>query len=199
MALEFNEMSKQRQWGTIGFISVVVIAVFYYYVWAPRAEETMRLDAEIQQMQLANQRTRLIAGQLPQLEAELAMMEGQLATLSSILPEEQQTDTLLATLQQSATDVNLEIRRFDQQGEVLHDFYAEVPIQLDLVGSYHDLALFFDRVSKFGRIVTVGEVSIRALQAGGIDSIEAQCTASTFYFLPEVEVADPDAVAATGG
>ena len=123
----------------------------------------------------------------------------QLATLSSILPEEQQTDTLLRTLQQSATDVNLEVRRFDPQPEVLHDFYAEVPIQLDLVGSFHDLALFFDRVSKFGRIVTVGEVSIRALQDGGVYTIEAQCTASTFYFLPDVGVADPDAVAAAGG
>ncbi|MCH7823989.1 MAG: type 4a pilus biogenesis protein PilO [Acidobacteria bacterium] len=198
MAFEFNEMSKQGQWGTIGVICVAVIGAFYYYVWAPRAEETVQLSEQIEQMQLDNARTLLIAGQLPELEAELVVLEGRLATLSNILPDEQQTDSLLRTLQQSATDVNLEIRRFDQQAVILHDFYAEVPIQLDLVGSYHDLALFFDRVSKFGPIVTVGEVSIRALQAGGADTIQAQCTASTFYFLLEADVADPDAVATTG-
>ena len=199
MALEFNEMSKQGQWGTIGLICVAVVGVFYYYVWAPTAEETERLTLEITQMSLDNQRTRLIASQLPLLETELAVLEGQLVTLSNILPEEQQAVSLLRTLQQSATDVNLEIRRFDQQTVILHDFYAEVPIQLDLVGTYHDLALFFDRVSKLGPIVTVGEVSIRALQQVGADTIEAQCTASTFYFLPDDEATDPDAVGGAGG
>ena len=199
MAVEFNQMSKQAQWGTVFVICAAIIGVSYYYVWAPRALETAALSEQIQQMQLDNQRTRLIASQLPQLEAELMVLEAQLVTLFNILPEQQQTDTLLRSLQQSATDVNLEIRRFDQQAEIRHDFYAEVPIQLDLAGSYHDLALFFDRVSKFGPIVTVGEVSIQALQAGGVDTIEARCTASTFYFLPEVEVADPDAVGTTGG
>ena len=200
MALEFNEMSKQGQWGTVGCICVAFVAVFYFYVWAPTAEESTALEIEIQEMQLENNRTRLIAGRLPQLEAELELMEVQLTTLSNILPDEQQAVPLLGALQRSAADVNLEIRRFDQQGVILHDFYAEVPIQLDLVGRYHDLALFFDRVAKFGPIVTVGEVSIRALQqSNGIDTIEAQCTASTFYFLPESVVTDPDAVGATGG
>ena len=68
---------------------------------------------------------------------------------------------------------------------MLHDFYAEVPIELDLVGSFHDLALFFDRVSKFGRIVTVGQVAIQALDDGSPDTVQASCTASTFFFLPE--------------
>ena len=199
MALEFNEMSKQGQWGTIGGICVVAIGVFYIYVWSPRADETALLSQEIADIQLENQRTRQIAGDLEQLETELAVLEGQLETLSNILPEAQQTGTILRTLQQTATDVALEVRRFDPQTVVLHDFYAEVPIQLDLVGNYHDLALFFDRVSKFGRIVTVGEVSIRGLELGTDGTIEATCTASTFYFLPDAQVVDPDAAETTGG
>ena len=117
------------------------------------------------------------------------------------LPEQQQVDTLLRSLQLSATDMNLEIDRFDPQPEVIHDFYAEVPIQLDLVGNYHDLARFFDRVSKFGRVVTIGEVTIRALAADASpgNTIEATCTASTFYFLPDTEVVDLDAESGTGG
>jgi type IV pilus assembly protein PilO len=91
------------------------------------------------------------------------------------------------------------LRRFEQQNQILHDFYAEVPIQLDVVGTFHDLAMFFDRVSKFGRIVTVSEVSITAVTDAGTNTIQSLCTASTFYFLPESEVADPDAAATTGG
>ena len=175
MALEFNQMSKNGRWGLIGVICLILAGVFYMYVWQPNAERAVSLADQIQQIELENQRTRLIAGQLEDLEREVATMEGQLETLSHIL------------------------RRFENQPPVLHDFYAEVPVQLDLSGSFHDLAMFFDRVSKFGRIVTVGDVSIQAITDGGPDSIQSQCTASTFYFLPEAEGGDPEAAQTTGG
>jgi type IV pilus assembly protein PilO len=195
MAFDFNTMSKQGQWGVIGFFCVALVGVFYYYVWSPNAVLETRLRTEIGDIQLENQRTRQIANQLPQLEAELAEAEGQLAILSNILPEEQQTDALLRGLQQAASESNLAIRRTNFPSPIMHDFYAEMPMELELVGTYHDLAMFFDRISKFGRVVTVGQISIRTL-AEGANTIQASCTASTFYFLPEV--ATPEEGAATG-
>jgi type IV pilus assembly protein PilO len=195
MAFDFNTMSKQGQWGLIGFFCVALAGVFYYYVWSPNAVVETRLRTEIGDIQLENQRTRQVANQLPQLEAELEVAEAQLATLSNILPEEQQTDALLRSLEQAASDSNLAIRRTSFPAPILHDFYAEMPMELDLVGTYHDLALFFDRISKFGRVVTVGQISIRTL-AEGPNTIQATCTASTFFFLPDV--ATPEQGAATG-
>lgn len=198
MAPEFNDMSKQQQWGIIGGICAVILGAFYWYYWAPATVATTAKQAQINQMQLDNQRTQLIAGQLEELEAEVETMESQLATLATILPEEQETDVLLRRLQAAAVDTNLNLRSSTYQAPILHDFYAEGPIELDLVGSFHDLAMFFDRVSKFGRIVTVGQVTIAALADGGADTIQVQCTASTFYFLPEVEGPE-DAAASMGG
>ena len=156
MALDFKTMTKQQQWGMIGGMCVVLIGAFYWYSWKPTAEATAAKQTLITAMQLENQRTRLIAGQLEQLEAEVETMEAQLATLANILPEAQETDVLLRRLQSAAVDTNLEIRSSNYQAPILHDFYAEGPIELDLIGNFHDLARFFDRVSKFGRIVTVG-------------------------------------------
>ena len=201
MALEFNEMSKQQQWGVIGVVCAVFIGVFYMYVWSPTSEQATTLRGEISTIQLENQRTRQVAAQLSDLEAEVSAMETRLATLSNILPEEQQTDELLRRLEAAAAHSNLDLRSTSYPAAVLHDFYAEMPIELDLVGTFHDLAMFFDRVSKFGRIVTVGQVSINALADGGADTIQAQCTAATFFFLPDAVVVDPDAAAvgAQGG
>lgn len=198
MALEFNDMPKQQQWGVIGGLCVVILGLFYWFYWAPTAESTSAKRAQISQMEVDNQRTRLIAGQLAQLEAEVDTLESQLTTLANILPEEQETDALLRRLDSAAVDTNLLLRRSTYQAPVLHDFYAEMPIELDLVGSFHDLARFFDRVSKFGRIVTVGKVTISAVTDGSPNTIQAQCTASTFFFLPDVGVPE-DAAASTGG
>ena len=199
MALEFNQMSKQGQWGVIGILCAAILGAFYYFIWAPQAERANILDAQIVQMRIDNERTREIADQLPQLEAEVAAMEDQLETLRHILPEASETDALLRRLQSAAADTNLELQRTDYQPPVLHDFYAEQPIQLEVLGTFHDLARFFDRVSKFGRIVTVGRVSISAVTDGGPNTIQSQCTASTFYFLPEDQVSAQDAAATTGG
>ena len=199
MAFEFNQMSKNGQWGLVGLFCAVAAGVFYMYVWQPNAEQVVDLAGQVETIELENQRTRLVAGQLEDLEREVATMEGQLETLSHILPEQRETGELLRRLQSAAADTNIEMRRFENQPPVLHDFYAEVPVQLDLTGNFHDLAMFFDRVSKFGRIVTVGDVSIQATTDAGSSTIQSQCTASTFYFLPEVAGADPEAAQTTGG
>jgi type IV pilus assembly protein PilO len=199
MAPEFSQMSKQAQWGIVAGFCAVAIGAFYYYVWAPEAERTQTLETQITQMQLENQRTREIADQLPQLETDLAALEAQLGILTNILPEAQETDVLLRSLQSAAVDTNLELQRFDNQAAVLHDFYAEVPIQLDLLGTFHDLARFFDRISKFGRIVTVGQVTISAVTDAAPNTIQSKCTASTFYFLPEADVVGADDAAGQGG
>ena len=201
MALDFNEMSKQGQWGIVGAVCAVAIGSFYMYVWSPTAEQATTIRDEIGAIQLENQRTRLVAAQLTDLEAEVGEMERQLATLSNILPEEQQTDELLRRLEAAAAESNLDLRRTSYPTFVMHDLYAEMPIELDLVGTFHDLAMFFDRISKFGRIVTVGQVSINALAEGGPETIQAQCTAATFFFLPDAVVIDADGVAdgAQGG
>jgi len=195
MALDFSTLSRRGQWGVILFVCATMAVVFYIYVWQGNAESISRIDAEIATARLEIQRTRTIADQLPELQATLERLEARLETLSIILPPAAETDELLRRVEAAASDSNLDVLRTSFEDPIPHDFYAEKPFSLDVRGTYHNLARFFDRVGKFARIINIDQVNISALEGGGNDSIQAACTAKTFFFLEEEAAAAVEAAA----
>ena len=91
-----------------------------------------------------------------------------------------------------AKKVGVQIKSIQREPEVHHDFYAEVPFLIELEGTYHHIALFFDRVSKLPRIVNVGSLKLRVdSEDSSKTTLRVQGTASTFRFLGD----DPDTAA----
>jgi type IV pilus assembly protein PilO len=83
-----------------------------------------------------------------------------------------------------ATQSNLTIRGFKPEPTVTKQLHAEWPIQLQLEGTYHNLGMFFDRVSKFSRIINISRISIKAKEkTDPNNTIAAQCVATTFVLL----------------
>ena len=82
----------------------------------------------------------------------------------------------------------LEITLFRQKPEVPHDFYADVPVEMQMRGTYHDVALFLDRVKRLDRIVNVSDIKMTKPRIE-LDRmmLDAGCTATTFRFLDESE------------
>ena len=77
---------------------------------------------------------------------------------------------------------------FRQKPEVFHDFYAEVPVEMQMRGTYHEVALFLDRVRRLDRIVNVGDIQLRKPHLEGDQMmLDAACTTTTFRFLDEAE------------
>jgi len=189
MAFEFGTMSRRGQWGVIAFVCVAMSVVFYIYVWQGQAENLTRVQAEISAAELEIRRTQEISARLPELQEELAVLEARLDTLSIILPAAAETDELLRRVEAAASDSNLDVLRTAFEDPIPHDFYAEKPFSLDVRGTYHNLARFFDRVGKFARIINIDQVNITALDQGGNDSIQASCTAKTFFFLEDAAAA----------
>jgi type IV pilus assembly protein PilO len=100
-------------------------------------------------------------------------------------------------VQQLAAESSLNVLRFKPEATKPQSFYAEWPISLDLDGSYHNLAYFFDRLSRLSRIVNVSNLKVTAKKDPSISStISASCTATTFVF---IEQAAAPAGAATPG
>ena len=103
------------------------------------------------------------------------------------LPSRKEVDDLLRKVQQLAAESSLDVLRFRPEATRPQDFYAEWPITLDLDGSYHNLAYFFDRLSRLSRIVNVSNLTIEAKQDPTISStISASCTATTFVFIEQL-------------
>lgn len=196
MALEFQSLSPRNQWLVVLGICAGLIFVFYQQIWAPNAGRIEEMDAEIRQLESDVQRVQRVATRLPELEEEMERLESDLELLEHILPDEREEDQLLRRVESVAAESNLNVRKFTFQPPVPHEFYAEYPLELELVGTFHDLARFFDRIGKFARIINVDSINITAVGGEGSATVQATCRAMTFIFLEEEEeVAEPEATA----
>ncbi len=98
-----------------------------------------------------------------------------------MLPEEKDVADILRRLQGLAAQSNLSIQRFTPQPAVQQALYAEVPFKLQAEGTYHNLGAFFDRISKFQRVINISNISIKAKKdQDQAATIVAECVATTF-------------------
>jgi type IV pilus assembly protein PilO len=177
-------LSKLPWWGQIGaFVLVCGGAVFgfwHFYV------ADMQADINIRQTRLNALRADISRGvatarRLPEFESQVAQLESRLENLRQVLPEEKDVADILRRIQGLATQSNLSIQRFTPQATVQQTLYAEIPYRLEAEGTYHNLGLFFDRISKFPRIINISGISIKAKNPPDANAtIIAECIATAF-------------------
>jgi len=103
------------------------------------------------------------------------------------LPNRSQMDALLVDINQAGLGRGLQFDLFKPaQQESAREFYSELPIQLKIVGGYHDIATFASDIGALSRIVTLNDITLTAGK-GGILAMDT--TAKTFRYLDEQEVA----------
>ena len=104
-----------------------------------------------------------------------------------MLPDKRDVADMLRRIQTLATQSSLVVKVFRPQAVVSKQLHQEWPMTLELDGTYHDLARFFDHVSKVPRIINVGSIAIKSKPAKDAvadgTTITAQCTATTFVLL----------------
>jgi len=180
-------LSKLPWYGQVGaFVALSAAAAgVFWYLYA--RDKMTAIDG--QRQQLVSLRAEIDTGlktakRLPEFRQEVGRLEAQLDRLRAVLPEEQDVADLLRRVQGMATQSNLAIRGFTPQTVSRKTLHAEWPIGLKLEGTYHDLGNFLERVSKFPRIINVGNIKIKARdQQTAAATVDAECTATTFVLL----------------
>ncbi|MCX7895101.1 MAG: type 4a pilus biogenesis protein PilO [Thermoanaerobaculum sp.] len=119
---------------------------------------------------------------LPQFREEFARLDSDLQRLLRILPTQKQTDELIKKIKALTEQGSFRFVGFEPQGFQKKDFYTEWPIRVSLEAGYHDLAKFFDRLSKFSRIINVETLSMVALNKPGPYTLSAGFTMKTFIY-----------------
>lgn len=177
-------LSKLPWYGQIGaFVVVAGLSVFGFWKFYVA---DMQVDIEIRQGRLNALRADIARGvatarRLPEFQAQVTELETRLEGLKAVLPEQKDVAEILRRVQGLATQSNLSIQRFTPQQPKQQALYQELPYKLQVEGTYHDLGRFFDRVSKFHRIINVSAISIKAKpQQEPSATIVAECTATTF-------------------
>lgn len=118
---------------------------------------------------------------------QLADIERSFGALLKQLPNASEMESLLIDINQAGLGRGLQFELFKPGVEVVKDFYAELPITVNLTGSYHDFGSFAGDVAKLPRIVTLNDVSIAPGKSA--DTLVLTTTAKTFRYLDESELA----------
>lgn len=188
-----SRMSLGAQLALFGFFGLAAYGLFHYMVHRDMLKEIQTKTTERDDLDKEVKDGKQTAARLPEFKREYELKEARLQTLSRILPNNKEVDDLLRKVQALAAQSNLTVLRFKPEATKPVDFYAEWPISLELDGTYHNLAYFFDRIAKLSRIVNVSNLKVSANnKPTPSSSIKATCTATTFVFL-EQPVAPPPA------
>jgi type IV pilus assembly protein PilO len=165
-------------------VSGLVALGYYFMSYSANHDELARLHVKEAELQRKLGEVRSVASNLSAFEQEIGELKLKLADALRQLPDQKQLEVLLTDISNLGKTVGIEIKSFRRQDEVLHDFYAEVPISIELEGRFHDLARFFDMVAKLPRIVNMGALSVR-VSSEDFDAtrLRVSGTATTFRFI----------------
>lgn len=174
----------------------IVLAVLLYlavnfYVWPNFAEMRKTIEnkkAELAQLEEKIQQGRAAERRLPQLREEVRRIELDLQRLLQILPTRRNVEELIKKVEAMARQGDFFLKRFAPKEYINKDFYAEWPIEIALDGSYHNLALFFDKMSRFSRIINVEDLVMSGFNdAAQGRTLNASFVAKTFVYIGDQE------------
>lgn len=188
----FANMPKRQLYLLLGLVAVGFLLMWWYLLFQPAWGERDRLQTQLAGLEQQLFQKKRIAANLPQLEAEIKQLQERLKASVARLPEEKEIPTLLTQVNSLGEESGLAFTLFRPQAAVKKDFYAEVPIQVRVEGSFHALGAFFDRIGKMERIVNIGALSVAPAPATGPGgrrrgpdmTIIADFSATTFTFVP---------------
>jgi len=185
-SLGLNKYPWHVQLALFLVLAAAGVGAFYWFYEMPQQQALAAKHREIEAIRQRNSRGAETARQLPEFRAQVTDLEARLEALKPILPEEKDVGDLLRRIQTLATQSNLTIRGFRPQPIATREIHAEWPIGLELEGSYHNLGMFLDRVSRFPRIINVGNLVITAQNDPTPNStILVSCTATTFVLVDQ--------------
>lgn len=172
-----------------GLLGVLVVVVWWFSFMSPALDEISKLESDGAGLrkQLAEVEAR--AKNLASLEGELEALKADLKQALKELPNDREIPGLLKGISTLGRNVGLEVRKFQPQPEGVREYVAEVPVTLEVEGSYHEVGMFFDRLAKMNRIVYVRNITMNTPQdRGGKVVLKVTGQAVTFRFLSDEEV-----------
>ena len=190
---KLDEMSFAAKIGILAVIGAVVLVGFYFWPLGTIYDDIKQLRAQVADKHAENERLKQYVPKLAQLDKQVAELEQQLLEAKKIVPDEKEADKFITELHDTAAAAGISIRRYTAMPVANHDFYTEVPFQIDIDGSYFSVLNFFDKIAKLERIITIGNLQMSNTKSTGPakvkgtytwspgETVVASCTATTFF------------------
>lgn len=174
---------KTRLYSFIGFLCVLV-GLFIYFIYIPIISEIRANEKVLAETEATIRDNDARIRKLADLEQEVVSLNAKLKVLSEQLPQETEVSTLLGELQGLVNKSGLTLKLWKPEKRRTHvsGLYEEIPISVELMGGYHNVGMFFDRIGKVKRIVNILNIKMGQPKSGpdGAMQISINCTAMTF-------------------
>ncbi len=173
----------------LGVLSLILVCLGYWFLWSPEIDELEQAKAKEQELRQTFLAKKAQAVKIEAYKQQMIDIEKTFGALLKQLPDKSQMDGLLTDINQAGLGRGLEFELFKPGQESVADFYAEMPIQIRIVGTYHDIGAFATDISKLSRIVTLNDLSIAPVANQGKDMLSLDAVAKTYRYLDNSEIA----------
>ena len=172
----------------VGLAFMVLIAFgWYFFVWNDDRPLLLKEEQNEQDLRAQFESKQQRAANLEAYKVQLAEMERSFGALLRQLPGKTEVPNLLVDISQTGLAAGLTEKLFQPAPEKGNGFYAELPIRIRLVGSYHQFGAFLSGIAGLPRIVTLQDISIAPADAskGNYDNLVMDVTAKTYRYIED--------------
>jgi type IV pilus assembly protein PilO len=166
----------------------VVTGVYFFLFFMPRSEELRMQKEELSKQIKELNEAKAITQDLEKFKRQIAQLNEELKIALTHLPNEKEIPEILKNISSLGRESNLEFTLFRPKPEEPQQFYAKVPIELTVLGSYHDTGTFFDRVGKLPRIINVVDFNMTRREPKSKETevvVRTSCLLNTYRFIDQ--------------
>ena len=190
MAITINSVlelpSSKKILILIGILCVIT-GIYFYLFFIPLQNDMKVLKTELDKLMKELNEGRMITRDLEKFKGQVEKLNAELTSALTQLPNEKEIPEILKSISRLGKESNLEFTLFKPKPEEPQQFYAKVPIDLVMVGSFHNTGLFFDKIGKLPRIINVLDFNMtRAREVKGRETdivIKTSCLITTYRFM----------------
>jgi type IV pilus assembly protein PilO len=160
----------------------------WYLIYQPQKDAKAKLEKKLVVLEKELFEKQEIAGNLSKFKKKVEYLRQKLEEKKKNLPDDSNMDQLLKVLNELSEKSDIRIVKFTPRGEVKKQIYAEIPVEMEIEGNYHEILTFFDKVAKEDRIINISNIAMEnpEIKSGKV-VLSATCLAKTFRALPPSE------------
>lgn len=204
--LDFNDIGSAPapvRYVILTFLVIIILAIGYFLLIKDKTEQLEMVQGLENNLRAEFEQKQSKAANLEAYEEQLAEMQELLETMFRQLPSRTEMDKLLVDVSQTALGSGIDVQLFQPNAEAFHDFYAERPISVRMLGDYHQFGEFVSGVASLPRVVilTMHDIALRRANerdigaSAGDGRLVLEGTVKTYRYIDEEEAAEREAQA----
>jgi len=160
-------------------VTIIIVVAYFFMLWSPLQDSIEQQKAQVESQRIQLNKNQRLAKNIPKKKEEYKKLQTQLKIALNMLPKQSQIPDLLEGVTWAGKDSGLSFSEFKPEKESVKSIYAEVPVKLQVTGSFKQLLTFLKRVGEMSRIVDIKNLDLKVKENQPLE-IEGQAVTYRF-------------------